>query len=84
MYTLVFKSRAESDLENLDTVIRSRVLAKLQNLCDNCDEHPHKALKGRHSGKFSLKIGAYRTLYTFDRRTREITVHGVGHRSKIY
>ncbi len=65
MYTLVFKSRAESGLEDLDAVIRSRVLAKLQNLCNNCDEHPHRALKGKHSGKFSLKIGHYRAIYTF-------------------
>lgn len=57
MYTLVFKPRAESDLEDLDTMIRSRVLTKLQDLCDNCEEHRHKALKGRHRGKFRLKIG---------------------------
>ena len=84
MYTLVFKPRAESDLEDLDTMIRSRVLTKLQDLCDNCEEHRHKALKGRHRGKFRLKIGHYRALYTFNGRDRKVTVHEVGHRSKIY
>ena len=84
MYTLVFKPRAESDLEDLDTMIRSRVLTKLQDLCDNCEEHRHKALKGRHRGKFRLKIGHYRALYTFNVREREITIHEVGHRSRIY
>ena len=84
MYTLVFKSNAESDVEGLDTTIRARIFAKLQSLCENCDEHRHIALKGRHRGKFRLKIGAYRALYTFNTREREITIHEVGHRSKVY
>ena len=84
MYRLAFKLRAESGLEDLDTTIRVRVFAKLQYLCENCDEHRHKALKGSHSGKFSLKVGTYRALYTFSKRDREITVHEIGHRSKIY
>ncbi len=84
MYTLVFESKAESNVEDLDITIRTRVFAKLQYLCENCDGHRHRALKGRHSGKFSLKIGHYRALYTFDRRDRKVTVHEVGHRSNIY
>ena len=43
------------------------------------------ALKGEHRGKFSLSVAKdYRILYTFDRRFREIIVHRVGHRSKVY
>lgn len=84
MYTLTLEPGAQSDLRRLDAAIRARIFTKLNRLCVNCDNHPHTALKGRHSGKFSLKNGAYRALYTFDRRTREIIVHEVGHRSKIY
>ena len=84
MYTLVFESKAESDVEDLDITIRARVFAKLHYLCENCDEHRHRALKGRHGGKFSLKIGHYRALYTFNKRDRKVTVHEVGHRSNIY
>ena len=84
MYTLALESGAQSDLRRLDASIRTRIFAKLYRLCANCDNHPHKALKGRYSGKFSLKIGHYRAIYTFNRHTQVITVHEVGHRSTIY
>ena len=85
MYTLTIKPRAESDLGRLSTPIRLLVLNKLERLCEICDDYPHKALKGDHRGKFSLSVAKdYRVIYTFDRRIREIVVHRVGHRSRIY
>ena len=85
MYTLTIKPRAESDLRRLSAPIYLLVFNKLERLCEICDDYPHKALKGEHRGKFSLSVAKdYRVLYTFDRRIREIVVHRVGHRSRIY
>ncbi len=85
MYTLIIKPRAESDLRRLSAPIRLLVFNKLERLCEICDDYPHKALKGDHRGKFSLSVAKdYRVIYTFDRRIREIVVHRVGHRSRIY
>ena len=85
MYTLIIKPRAESDLRGLSAPIRLLVFNKLERLCEICDDYPHKALKGDHRGKFSLSVAKdYRVIYTFDRRIREIVVHRVGHRSRIY
>ena len=85
MYTLTIKPRAESDLRRLNAPIHLLVFNKLERLCEICDDYPHKALKGRHRGKFSLSVAKdYRVLYTFDRRIREIVVHRVGHPSRIY
>lgn len=85
MYTLIIKPRAESDLRRLSAPVHARILNKLERLRENCDTQPHKRLKGRHSGKFSLTVAQhYRILYTFDRGTREIVVHRVGHRSSVY
>ena len=85
MYTLIIKPRAESGLRRLSAPIRLLVFNKLERLCEICDDYPHKALKGGHSGKFSLSVAKdYRVIYTFDRRIREIVVHRVGHRSRIY
>ena len=85
MYTLTIKPRAESDLRRLSAPIHLLVFNKLERLCEICNDYPHKALKGEHRGKFSLSIAKdYRILYTFDRRIREIVVHRVGHRSRIY
>lgn len=85
MYTLILLTRAEADLLRLSAPIQTRILNKLQQLRLICDDYPHKALKGGHRGKFSLKVAKdYRVLYTIDRRNREIIVHRVGHRSSIY
>ena len=84
MYTLRHAPRARSAIQRLDPVVAQRIRNKLIWLCDNCDTHRHKALKGIHKGKFTLKINDYRALYTFDRQTRVLTVHEVGHRSTIY
>ena len=85
MYTLTIKPRAESDLRRLSKQVYMRIFNKLERLCEICDNYPHKALKGRHSGKFSLSVAKdYRILYTFDRHVQEIVVHRIGHRSRIY
>ena len=84
MYTLVLDSRAESDLRRLHPSIAQGMRRKLEWLCENYDNRQHKALKGKHKGKFTLKMDDYRALYSVDRRAREVTVHQVGHRSKVY
>ncbi len=85
MYTLKIDSSARTDLRRLDATIRARVRTKLERLRETCDSQPHKRLKGKHSGKFSLTVARhYRILYTFNRRTQEIVVHRVGHRRNIY
>ena len=84
MYSLLYSPRVRSDLQHLNASIAQQIRNKLEWLCENCDEKRHKALKGRHKGKFTLKINDYRALYTFDRGTRVLTIHEVGHRSKVY
>ena len=85
MYTLKFRARARSNLQRLDGTIQARILNKLEGLCENCDTHRHEALRGPHRGKFRLRVaGAYRVIYTFNRQTRTIVVHEVGHRSSVY
>ena len=85
MYTLELSADARSDLQHLDAAIRTRVRNQLTRLCETCDQRPHKALQGRHKGKFSLKVAKhYRILYTFDKRTKIINVSRIRHRSKVY
>ena len=83
MYTLTMDSRAESDLARLS--IAQRVRRRLERLCENPDNEHHKALKGKHKGKFSLRVAKhYRIIYSLDRSAKEVTVHQIGHRSKVY
>ena len=85
MYRLEIMPNAEADFSRLDAAIKQRILDKLKVLCENCDTHRHEALRGPHRGKFRLRAaGAYRVIYTFNRQTRKIVVHEVGHRSSVY
>ena len=85
MYTLVLDTRAQSDMQRFHPTIRSQILEKLDRLCENCDNQPHKALKGKYRGKFSLTVAKdYRIIYSFNRHIREVTVHQMGHRSRVY
>ena len=85
MYRLEIMPKAEAGFARLDATIEQRILDKLKSLCQNCDTHRHEALRGTHRGKFRLRIAdAYRVIYTFNRQTRTIVVHEVGHRSRVY
>lgn len=65
MYTLATDLRAESDLARLPSTIAYRVRRRLERLCENPDNEHHKALKGKHKGKFSLRVAKhYRVIYS--------------------
>jgi len=85
LYTLKMSAGARADLRRLDSTIRTRVRNTLLQLQETCDNRPHKALQGRHRGKFTLRVAKhYRVIYTFNRQTREISVSRIGHRSNVY
>ena len=85
MYALELEPRAESDLERLDAPIRKRVFHSLDGLSKTCDTRPHQALRGPHRGKFRLVVArVYRVIYTFNKSTREVTVHRIRLRSRAY
>lgn len=84
MYQLIISPKAKDDFERLDQTIARRVRRKLDRLCANCDTHRHEALKGKERGRFKLKDGKYRAVYSFSKRDRVLTVHKVNHRSKVY
>ncbi len=82
---MIISADARMDLRRLHPTIRMRIRNKLVQLQETCDDRPHKALKGIHREKFSLRVAKhYRILYTFNRQTKEITISRIGHRSKIY
>ncbi|MEK6636083.1 MAG: type II toxin-antitoxin system RelE/ParE family toxin [Planctomycetota bacterium] len=57
---------------------------KLKWLIENVDSVEHIQLKGKYSGLYKLKVGAYRVIYELDNNKRIITVHKIGHRRDIY
>ena len=84
MYTLVFRARARGNLRRLDATIRTRILDKLDRLCEGGPMGRHKALKGKDRGKFSVPVGNYRIIYSFNTGEQELIVHRIGHRRSVY
>ena len=79
-----FTDTAEDDLSRLDTRVAQRVLDRLRWMADNAESVRHRALTGPLQGVFSLRIGDYRALYTYERATQRVVVHVVRHRSQVY
>lgn len=84
MYRLRIMPKAENGLAQLDATIVPRVRKKMDRLCEAGPMGRHKALKGKDRGKFSVPVGDYRIVYSFDTREQVLIVHRIGHRSSVY
>ena len=84
MYAVVFSDRAQSDIRRLDRATAQRVIGKLRWLAENFEATKLTALTGPEQGRFRLRVGDYRVVYTADRKKREIEVYRVRHRREVY
>ena len=84
MYKLDFSPDGRTSLATLDKEIAQRVLDKLRWLLKNIDNIYLLRLKENLSGLYKLRVGDWRVIYEVKREQRVVTVHKVGHRSKIY
>ena len=79
-----FTIEAEEDLDKLDKRIRERVLEKMLWLNDNFDQIIPLPLGGRWQGFFKLRVGDWRVIYEIEDVKKQITIHQIDHRDKIY
>ena len=84
MWRLEFTPEAEVSLSKLDADVRKRVAKKLEWLADNFDHVSPEPLSHELAGKYKLRVGDYRVIYSFEEEKRIIQVYLIGHRSKIY
>ena len=84
MYKLDFSGQGKKCLQSLDRETGQRIFDKLKWLIENVDSVEHLQLKGKYSGLYKLKAGAYRAIYEIDYKRKVITVHKIGHRRDIY
>lgn len=61
-----------------------RVLRKIKWLAENFALVTPQPLKGEWKGKFKLRVGDFRVVYSVNEEEKRITVHMVGHRREIY
>jgi len=83
-YQVTFRPETEQDFERIDKQISQRIFNKIKWLSENIEIITPLPLKGKYKGKFKLRIGDYRVIYSLNKEEKRITIHMAGHRREIY
>jgi len=83
-WKVIFTVEAEEDLKKLDKQIQKGVIEKIIWLRDNFDQIIPLPLGGKWQGFFKLRIGKWRVIYEVENLKRQITIHRIDKRDKIY
>ena len=82
-YRVLLESRAEKDLDKLESTVRERVIRRLFLLRQNPRPPGAKKLEGVGFA-WRIRIGDWRVIYEINDRRREVQVYRVRHRSDAY
>ena len=83
-YKVEFTPQAEEDLSCLDKTIAQNIAHKIDWLSQNLENIIPAPLKGKFKGKYKLRVGDRRVVYSFENSNQIITVYAVRHRSEVY
>jgi len=83
-YSVRFTLQAEEDIARLDKAIAQHVSNKIDWLSQSIEYIIPAPLKGIFKGKYKLRVGDWRVIYSFEHTTQLITVYAVRHRSEVY
>jgi len=81
-YEVLIKPSAEKEMDRLPASVFRRAARVILAL--EADPRPVGCKKLHGVEEYSLRVGAYRILYTIDDSARQIEVVAVGHRRDIY
>lgn len=83
-YKVEFTPQAEQDILLLDKTVAENIVNKIDRLSENVKSIIHFPLKGRFKGKYKLRVGDWRIIYSVEHASRIITIYAVRHRSEVY
>lgn len=82
-YSINFKPSVEKDLRPLSKTSISRVMERIERL--KTEPFPRQAIRLSGTERFHrVRVGDYRVVYEVDTRAKEVTIHYVRHRRKVY
>lgn len=84
IYLVKFTLQAEEDLARLDKPIAQQASNKIDWLSQSIKYIIPAPLKGKFKGKYKLKVGDWRVIYSFEHTTQIITVYAIRHRREVY
>jgi len=86
LYAVEYLPEAAKELASLDKPMQKIVKEKIDTLSQNPSalKNNIKVLKGKHSGKYRLRVGDHRIIYRLKNETITITIIRIGHRKEVY
>ena len=83
-YSVEFTLQAEEDLARLDKSVAQHVVNKIDRLSQSLENIVPTPLKGKFKGKYKLRAGDWRIIYSFENSSQVITIYAVRHRREVY
>jgi mRNA interferase RelE/StbE len=68
----------------LDKTIAQHIANKIDWLSQSIESIIPAPLKGKFKGKYKLKVGDWRVIYSFEHSSQIITIYAVRHRREVY
>lgn len=84
MYRVDFTLQAEEDLSRIDRNIAKRIAEKIEWFCQNIDHIIKEPLTGKFKGKYKLRVGDWRIIYSIEHSSQIVTIYAIEHRSRVY
>mgnify|MGYP001614571091 CR=1 FL=1 len=85
LYQVILTPEAQSDLRNIASTIRTRLLDKLEWIGENAELIQHQTMQGDEwKGCFKYRVGDYRIIYQMEHLVTKLIVLKVGHRREVY
>jgi len=81
-YRLLIKKSAAGELEAVPKKDRSRIAGKIQRLA--AQPRPDGSEKLAGEGRYRIRQGSYRILYSIEDASMTVTVVRIGHRRDVY
>ena len=85
LYKVSLLPQAEKFLKKIFIYDRS-LFDRICNAIELLKHQPHsgKPLKDKLKGKFSLRVGTYRIIYSIDKHVITVYILDIGHRREVY
>ncbi len=74
--------KAAKELDKIADPLAKKISKEIQQLEDN--PFPRNSKKLQDQDNYRLRIGSFRVIYTFNKKTKEITILRVADRKTIY
>jgi len=83
-FEIEFTPKAEEDLLRLDKTIAQNISNKIEWLSQNIENLIPTPLKGQFKGKYKLRVGDWRVVYSFEPSIKIVTIYSIRHRREVY